>query len=156
MTSRPRPRIPPVPALLVAGFSLQGGAALAKQLFPALGPAGASGMVVAAAVVLPFALASGAATKMTPTLAVIGLGVAILASALPYSLEMVALHALPSRVFGILTSLEPVVATLVGWVALGEALAGKQWLAVGLVCAASVGATLSARNPTPTPASSST
>lgn len=112
-----------------------------------------TGMIVATAVVLPFALASGAASKMTPSLAALGAGVALLSSALPYTLEMVALHALPSRVFGILTSLEPVVATLVGWVVLGEALAGQQWLAVGLVCAASAGATWSARGPAPAPAS---
>lgn len=109
----------------------------------------AAGMVVATSVVLPFVLVSGVAAQMTPRLAMIGVGVAVLASALPYTLEMVALQALPARVFGILTSLEPVVATLVGWALLGEALTGAQWLAVGLVCVASAGATLSAR-PAPT------
>lgn len=108
-----------------------------------------AGMLVASAVVLPIALAGGAATKMTPSLAALGVAVALLSSALPYTLEMIALHALPARAFGILTSLEPVVATLVGFVVLGEALAGSQWLAVGLVCAASAGATWSARGPAP-------
>ena len=112
-----------------------------------------AGMVVATAVVLPFALASGAAARMNPTLAAMGMGVAVLASALPYTLEMEALQALPPRVFGILTSLEPAIATLVGWALLDESLTASQWLAVGLVCSASAGATLSAR-PTPSPASS--
>jgi inner membrane transporter RhtA len=58
---------------------------------------------------------------------------------------MNALRALPGRTFSILMSLEPAVAALCGLVLLGEHLTKSQWLAVGLVIAASVGATVTAR-----------
>ena len=70
---------------------------------------------------------------------------AVLSSALPFTLEMNALRALPGRTFSILMSLEPAVAALCGLVLLGEHLTKSQSLAVGLVIAASVGATVTAR-----------
>ncbi|MET0404583.1 MAG: DMT family transporter [Cystobacter sp.] len=105
----------------------------------------AVGMVFAALAVLPFALADGGWLKLTPGLFGAGLGVAVLSSALPYTLEMMALRVLPGRTFGILMSLEPAVAALVGLLLLHERLLGVQWLAVVLVSVASVGSTLMAR-----------
>jgi inner membrane transporter RhtA len=111
-------------------------------------PGGAAvsvGMIVAAIVVLPFALAAGGLAALTPRLFATGLMVALLSSAVPYTLEMIALRALPARTFGILMSLEPAVAALCGLLFLGEYLAAAQWVAVALVICASAGSTLTAR-----------
>jgi inner membrane transporter RhtA len=75
---------------------------------------------------------------------VAGAAVALASSVLPYSLEMEALRRLPARVFGILMSLEPAVAALAGLIVLGQNLSGREWLAIGLVVAASAGATAGA------------
>jgi inner membrane transporter RhtA len=83
--------------------------------------------------------------SFAPRLYAAGVALAVLSSALPFTLEMHALGALPSRTFSILMSLEPAVAALCGLVVLGEHLTPSQWLAVGLVIAASVGATVTAR-----------
>lgn len=81
---------------------------------------------------------------LTPGLLAGGLGVALLSSAIPYSLELEALRRLPTSVFGVLMSLEPAMAALAGWVVLGERLVARQWFAISLVVAASVLATLRA------------
>ncbi len=111
------------------------------------GVAVAIGLVVAACVALPAAIATGGFARVTPGLFAAGLGVAILSSALPYSLEMVALKELPARTFGILMSLEPAMAALAGWLFLHETLSPRQWLAVALVVAASTGAALTSGRP---------
>ena len=74
-----------------------------------------------------------------------GFGVALLSSAIPYSLELEALRRMPARVFGILMSLEPAVAALAGFVILGQDLGGRQIVAIALVAAASAGSSLTAR-----------
>jgi inner membrane transporter RhtA len=109
------------------------------------GAAVAVAMSLAAIVVLPFSVASGDLARLTPVRFAAGAGVALLSSAIPYTLEMIALKALPARTFGILMSLEPAVAALCGLVFLGEMLSGSQWLAVMLVIAASAGSALTAR-----------
>jgi inner membrane transporter RhtA len=109
------------------------------------GVAVAAGMSIATLTVLPFAFAGGGLVSFVPRLYVAGIGLAVLSSALPFTLEMHALGALPGRTFSILMSLEPAVAALCGLVLLGEHLTTSQWLAVGLVIAASVGATVTAR-----------
>lgn len=105
----------------------------------------ATGMSIATLTVLPFALAGGRLGSFVPRLYVAGAAVAVLSTALPFTLEMSALRALPGRTFSILMSLEPAVAALCGLVLLGEHLTTAQWAAVGLVIAASVGATVTAR-----------
>ncbi len=110
------------------------------------GAAVAVGMGIATLAVLPFTLASGDLARLTPRLLAAGMGVALLSSAVPYTLEMAALKALPARTFGILMSLEPAVAALCGLVFLREMLTLPQWLAVVLVIAASAGAALTARS----------
>lgn len=121
-----------------------------SRLLPG-GAAVSTGMLVGALTAVPIAAAMGGFAHLTPGRLGIGLGVAILSSALPYTLEMIALKALPARTFGILMSLEPAVATLMGLVFLREHLSPVQWLAVLLVSAASAGSTLTARRAPPSP-----
>jgi inner membrane transporter RhtA len=105
---------------------------------------GSSGLVIAmvvAAVVVtgPAVTAAGPAFHHPGWLAD-GLAIGLLSSVIPYRLELEALRRLPARVFGILMSLEPAVAALVGLALLGEALAARQWLAVAMVVIACGGA----------------
>jgi inner membrane transporter RhtA len=109
------------------------------------GGAVAVGMLFAALTVLPFILLSGPVAPFTPRLLALALALAVLSSALPFTLEMNALRHLSARTFSILMSLEPAAAALCGLLFLGEQLTGAQWLAVGLVMIASAGATLTAR-----------
>ncbi|HZV09056.1 MAG TPA: EamA family transporter, partial [Novosphingobium sp.] len=89
-------------------------------------------------------VATAGAAMFSLPLAAMGLVAAVLSSAVPYSLEMVALKRLPARHFGVLMSVEPAVGALAGALLLGEHLAGLQWLAVGLVVAASAVSVLAA------------
>ncbi len=109
------------------------------------GVAVATGMIFASLAILPFSLASGTLADLTPRLLAVGAAMALLSSAVPYTLEMVALRALPARTFGIMMSLEPAAAAVFGLVFLGEFLTAPQWLAVALVVTASVGATVTSR-----------
>jgi inner membrane transporter RhtA len=115
--------------------------------------AGGSGLAlamgVAAVLVAPFGLASGGTHFLDSRILVFGVGVAFLSSALPYTLELAALRRLPARTFGVLLSLEPAAAALVGALALGEGLTPSALIAIGLVLLASIGATLSARRDKP-------
>ena len=104
-------------------------------------------MVVASVVISPFGLAS--APQWTGAVVLKGLGVAILSSVLPYSLELLALRRLTSRVFGILLSLEPAVAALAGVLVLHQRRTGWQVLGIGLVVAASAVVMSTARTPSP-------
>ena len=75
-----------------------------------------TGMLFASLVIIPFTVWDGAVFNITPMIFLKGLGVAILSSALPFSLEMVALKKLPAKTFSILMSLEPAFAALSGLV----------------------------------------
>ncbi len=70
------------------------------------------------------------------------IGLAVLASALPFSLEMLALRNLTPLSFGTLMSLEPAVVALSGFIFLGEYLLWNQWLALATIITASVGCTI--------------
>jgi inner membrane transporter RhtA len=98
------------------------------------------GLMVAALVTVPLGAADAAPVLLDPRLLPLGLGVAIFSSALPYTLEMVALRRLSARVFGTLMSFEPAIAALAGWVVLREQLTATQWLAIAAIISASVGA----------------
>ncbi|GAB3308451.1 DMT family transporter [Hymenobacter humi] len=119
-----------------------------SQVLPG-GAAVASGMVFATLTVLPFTVADGGLSRLSPALLASGLALALLSSALPFSLEMNALRRLPARTFSILMSLEPAVAALCGLVFLHEKLSLTQWLAVMLVMVASAGATITAKKVMP-------
>jgi inner membrane transporter RhtA len=125
------------------GLYIVVGAALGRHTTEGNGLA--VGMVVAALVTVPFGLAGGGMALVQPRLLVEGLGVALLSSVIPYSLELEALRKIPPRVFGILMSLEPAVAALIGLIVLHESLHWSQWIAVLCVVAASAGATRGAR-----------
>jgi inner membrane transporter RhtA len=106
-------------------------------------------MVVATVVLLPSGIVAGGSDLGDPGLLASGLAVALLSSAIPYSLELEALRRLPKGTFGVLMSLEPAVAALVGLVALGQDLSAEEVVAIGLVVAASAGALSAARTPSP-------
>jgi inner membrane transporter RhtA len=97
-------------------------------------------MVAGAALVAPFGIAGAGSELLRPELLGALLAVALASSVLPYSLELEALRRLPARVFGVLMSLEPAVAALAGLAVLGQDLAARDWLAIGLVVVASAGA----------------
>jgi inner membrane transporter RhtA len=106
-------------------------------------------MAVAAALVAPFGIAQGEADLLAPANVAVGLAVGLLSSAIPYALELEALRRLPNAVFGVLMSLEPAVAALVGFVALSQDLVPREVVAIGLVVVASAGALRSASTPAP-------
>ena len=97
-------------------------------------------MGVAALLLVPAGALDAGAALLEPELLLAGVGVAVLSSALPYRLELEALRRLSPRVFGVLKSTEPAAAALVGLVVLGERLGALDWVAIGLVIVASVGA----------------
>ena len=101
-------------------------------------------MVVATLVVLPAGVVDGGDGLADPSLLLVGLGVAALSSAIPYSLELEALRRLPPGTFGVLMSLEPAFAATVGYLGLDQGLAAREVLAITLVVAASAGALRSA------------
>jgi inner membrane transporter RhtA len=107
------------------------------------GTATAIGMSFAALVALPFGLVIDGSKLLNWSLLPMGLVVAVLSSALPYSLEMISLKKMPTNTFGILMSLEPAIASLVGLIVLGESLSMIQWLAILCVIIASLGSALS-------------
>jgi inner membrane transporter RhtA len=92
-------------------------------------------MVVASVAVAPFGV--GSAPQWTSEILLKGLGIAVLSSVLPYSLELLALRRMSSRVFGILLSLEPAAAALAGLLVLHQRLTGHQVLGIALVVGAS-------------------
>jgi inner membrane transporter RhtA len=107
------------------------------------------GLVAASLVVVPFGVVHAGAALLDWKILAAGLGVAIVSSAIPMSLEMMALKRLPSETFGILVSLEPAVASLLAMFLLGELLHGMQWLAIGCIVMASIGSTITAKRVMP-------
>ncbi|ATR83902.1 threonine/homoserine exporter RhtA [Pseudomonas sp. HLS-6] len=105
----------------------------------------ALGVVIAAFVVAPFGIAHAGTDLLSPALIPVAIGVAILSTALPYSLEMVALTRMPAKTFGTLMSIEPAFGALSGLLFLNEVLSLTQWLAIAAIITASAGATLSLR-----------
>jgi inner membrane transporter RhtA len=106
------------------------------------GVAASLGMLVAAVIVLPFGLAIDGDKIWNSQAIIPALVVAIFGSALPYSLEMFALKKLPAQTFGVLMSLEPAVAALIGLIFLSEELTTLQWMAICCVITSSLGSSL--------------
>ncbi|MFF9816690.1 DMT family transporter [Streptomyces sp. NPDC014006] len=121
------------------GLYILVGAALGRHTSEGNGLA--LGMAVAALVAVPFGAADSGTALLQPWVLTAGLAVALLSSVIPYSLDLEALRRMPPRVFGILMSLEPAMAALVGLLVLQESLHWSQWIAVLCVVAASAGAT---------------
>lgn len=113
------------------------------------GEAVATGMLFGTLVILPFGIIGNGFQSLTPTFFSLGLALALLSSAIPFTLEMKALGQLPARTFSILMSLEPAVASICGLLFLHEYLAFNEVLAVLFVIIASVGSTITSRKVTP-------
>ncbi|WP_459205357.1 threonine/homoserine exporter RhtA [Pseudomonas sp. MLB6B] len=111
----------------------------------------ALGVVIAAVFIAPVGIAHAGSALLNPGLIPAALGVAVLSTALPYSLEMIALTRLPARTFGTLMSIEPAIAALSGLIFLSETLTKTQWLAILAIIIASVGATMTMRKQAPPP-----
>ena len=102
------------------------------------------GMLVAALLVTPVGISVAGSSLLNPEWMLAGLGIALLSSAIPYSLEMYSLKHLPKQTFSILLSLEPAVGALAGWLVLSEQLSTQQLGAIGLIMAASMGSAMTA------------
>jgi inner membrane transporter RhtA len=136
-----------------AGVAWAAGAAFCWAMYIVFGKRAASlhggdavawGMLAAAVFTVPVGVVHAGGALLSPLVLLGGLGVALLSSALPYSLEMFALARLPRRVFGMMVSSAPAVGALAGFAVLGEWLAPLQWLAIGLVILAAAGSAWSA------------
>ena len=113
---------------------------------------GASGYVVtalilAAAVVLALGIAQVGPRLFSPDVLPLALLVALLSSAIPYTLEMFALMRTPPQVFGTLMSMEPAIGAVLGLAFLSERLTLAQWLAIIAVMAAAFGVAITAPQP---------
>jgi inner membrane transporter RhtA len=112
---------------------------------------GASGlalaMVAGAVMLVPVGVADGGGNLLVPGVLALALAVAMLSSAIPYTLEMEALRRMPVGVFGVMMSIEPAVAALAGFIVLDEGLATRELVAILLVVAATAGAARNARVP---------
>ncbi|MEU9165038.1 EamA family transporter [Streptomyces sp. NPDC048424] len=97
-------------------------------------------MAVAAVLSLPLGIAGAGTDLLVPSTLALGLGVAVLSSVLPYTLEMLALRRMPAPTFAILMSLEPAIAATAGFLVLNQAMSAVDALAIALVIAASMGA----------------
>ena len=102
------------------------------------------GMLVAALLVTPVGISVAGSSLLNPEWMLAGLGIALLSSAIPYSLEMYSLKHLPKQTFSILLSLEPAVGALAGWLVLSEQLNTQQLGAIGLIMVASMGSAMTA------------
>ena len=130
-------------------FALGAGAFWAIYIVAGQKPSGVSGnhtvclgMFVGMLCLLPIALFTGMpASVFEPSNLIYFIALAVLASALPFSLEMIALRNLSALSFGTLMSVEPAIAALSGFVFLGEQLLWTQWLALTVIIIASIGCT---------------
>ncbi len=107
------------------------------------GVATSLGMIAAMLVSLPFGIMEGGGKLLDPSILPIAVAVAFLSSALPYSFEMIAMKRMRTQSFGILMSLEPAIAALLGLVLLGEHLSVLQWVAIACIITASFGSAAS-------------
>jgi len=103
------------------------------------------GMIFASLLVLPISIGDGLLIRLRPVMLLPGFALALLSSAIPFTLEMHALRKIPARTFSILMSLEPAVAAFSGLLFLHEYLSFYEWLAVALIIVASAGATLTGK-----------
>lgn len=129
-----------------AAYILQ--SARVGNIYPGLGGL-AVAMALSAALLAPFGIVQGGGELLEPSNLAVGIAVGMLSSAIPYALELEALRRLPNAVFGVLMSLEPAVAALIGFILLSQGLALIEAVAIGMVVAAAAGALRSAATPAP-------
>jgi inner membrane transporter RhtA len=104
-------------------------------------------IAISAVLIAPFGIAEGGGELLSPATLAIGLAVGVISSVIPYGLELEALRRLPNQVFGVLMSIEPAVAALIGFIALSQSLDAVEIAAIALVVAASAGALRSSSTP---------
>ena len=97
------------------------------------------GLIVAACLTVPIGIADAGRALLAPWIWSFGMAVAVFSSALPYTLEMVALRRLSAKTFGTLMCFEPAIAAIAGLAFLHEHLTPTQWLAIGFIIVASIG-----------------
>jgi inner membrane transporter RhtA len=136
---------------LIAGLCWAGYVVLSARLGSLVpGTSGlAVSLAVAALVVLPFGVRGAAAVVDRPAMLIGGTAVALLSSVLPYGLEINALRHIPTRVFGILMSMEPAAAAIAGLLVLHQRLGPREIAALVLVSLASLGVTMGHRERLP-------
>lgn len=134
------------------GIACAVGAAICWALYIVLGrrlgniPSGQAvslGLLCAAFVVVPFGVAEAGTKLLTPSILLFGIMVAAISSALPYTLEMMALRRLPPATFGIALATEPAIAAFMGMMLLSENLTLMQWAAIACIMAAAMGSAIS-------------
>jgi inner membrane transporter RhtA len=111
------------------------------------GQTAALGTLAAAIVIMPIGIAQSGTALLSPALLPTACAMALLSSALPYSLEMYALTRLPTRTFGVLMSGDPALGALSGLIFLGETLSIVQWAAIASIMFASAGSAATSRRP---------
>ena len=94
-------------------------------------------MLAASLFIVPVGAWYAGALLLTPTYMLIGLAIAVMSSALPYTLEMLSMRTLSSRTFSMFSSGAPALSALAGMAVLGEHLTPAQWLAIGSIVLAS-------------------
>lgn len=104
-------------------------------------------LIISSVICLPPGLIGGGAELLAPSTLALGFAVGLLSAAIPFSLEFEAMRRLPSNVFGVMMSLEPAVAAVIGFVILGQGVKPLQAGAIALVITASVGVIYSSRRP---------
>ncbi len=102
----------------------------------------AIGMAIAAISMIPLAVPVVGDLIGNPTLLLAGLGVALLSTTLPFTFEFKALKRLSNRAYGVIVSVEPVVAALIGALLLGERIGVQGMVAVACVVVAAIGITI--------------
>jgi len=100
------------------------------------------GMTAGALFIVPLGAWTSGAVLLTPSFMAVGLAIAVMSSALPYTLEMLSMRSLSSRTFSMFSSAAPALSALAGMVLLGEHLTPTQWLAIASIVAASALTTL--------------
>lgn len=134
-----------------AGIAFAGAAGLLWALYIVFGQraahihsgrAVAMGMAFAAVLIAPIGIATTGPELFLPTMLLLGVVVALLSSAIPYTLEMVSLKHMPRRTFGVLLSVEPAIGALAGVIMLSEVLTLAQWIAIGCIVVAAGGAVM--------------
>jgi inner membrane transporter RhtA len=108
-------------------------------------------LLVAALLALPFGAVGAARAVADGRALLVGVAVALLSSIIPYALELTALRRIPTRVFGVLMSLEPAAAAIAGLIVLDQVLGTRELVALGAVSLASVGVTYARRSDQPAP-----
>jgi inner membrane transporter RhtA len=109
----------------------------------------ALGMLIGAIVIVPIGAAQAGAHLFSPAILPAALGIALLSSAVPYSLEMLAMPRLPTRTVGVLMSLDPALGALSGLCFLAERLSWMQWAAIASIMVASMGSAATSRSDVP-------